>query len=285
MGVKSPIHGSGQLENWKLKLRTNISYGKFHHHGEQWDVKHGKPNLFLAVKKRYSSPLIIECGKGMMGTDPPAFAVLWLKDIPDEEETTVKMKVYKTSKGAMKKATTSCHYEGEELGELQVTLKFWRGLSGYHKKYASKGNNTDMRNVMEVLDTAADDRDDGEGEDSSYVDSSDDDDETREKLKPHTNQDSSDDEDQSKVDKLNPINKVSKMIGSNNEDDGSRGVFASIRDYKDHHRQLHRKHRGIMQWKGARTLDWAVTKVKNGGGHAGGVFHHSEKNNDIETEV
>lgn len=255
--VKSPIKGSGGLDHAKMKLRTNISSAKMHNHGEQWDAKHGKKNIFLAVKKRYSSALVIEIGKGLMGTDPPAFAVLWLKDIPDDEDTPMTLGVYKSSKGMLKRATSSCHFEGEKLGELEITLRFWRGLSGYHKKFANKGKNMDMRNVMEVLDTASDDRDD-QDDDESDVDSSEDE-EIKQKLKPHANQDSSDEEEDT-VNKLNPLEKVGKLMGSNDEDDGSRGLFAQARDYKDHHRQLHRKHRGIMQWKGARTLDWAVDK-------------------------
>lgn len=256
--VKSPINGAGQLEHAKMRLRTNISSAKMNNNGDEWNAKHGNKQVFLAVKSRYASALVLEYGKGVMGQDPPAFSVLWLKDIPDEEDTTVKLQVYKSGKGMLKRATTSCHFEGDSIGEVEMTLKFWRGLSGYHKKYANKGKNVDMRQVMEVLDTGVDDE--SSGDEESDVDSSaDEEDETRQKLKPKTNQDS-DDEDEDKLDKLNPIDKVGKLMGSNASDDGSRGLFAQARDYKDHHRQLHRKHRGVMQWKAARTLDWAVGK-------------------------
>jgi hypothetical protein len=262
--IKSPIKGSGDLQNWKLKVRTNLSTAKMHHHGDQWDAKHDKKSIFLAVRKRYSSPLIIECGKGAIKSDPPAFGVLWLKDIPDEEEQTVTIPVYKSGKGDLKRGTTSCHFEGDKIGDFSVTLKFWRGLSGYHKKYANKGKNDDMRNVMECLDTAATERYDDSGDDESDTDSSagDDDEEkdTRKKLQPHTNQDSDYEEDDDKLDKVNPIDKLGKLVGSNDANDGSRGTVAQVRDYKDHRKQLHRKHRGVMQWKGARTLDWAIDK-------------------------
>lgn len=282
--VKGPIKSTGDVGTSKLVLRTNIGRAKMHHQGDVWEPKHNRDSVFLAVKKRYASNLVIDVGKGMLGTDPPAFAVLWLKDIPDEEEKTVKMKVYKTDKGAMKRATTSCNFEGDSIGEFEVQVKFWRGLSGYHKKYANKGSQTDLKNVMECLDVASEERDDSDGSQGSDSDSSQDD-QTREKLKPHTNQDSSDEEQESKVDKLNPIDKIGKIIGSNNDNDGSRGVMASIRDYKDHRKQLHRKHRGVMQWKGARTLDWAVTKARQGAGKAGSVFEHSEKTEGVETEA
>ena len=286
--VKGPVKATGDVEKSKLYMRTNISQGKMYSQDDHWEPKKDKDSVFLAVKQRYSSAFIIEVGKGMLGTDPPAFAVLWLKDIPDDEETPIKMKVYKTTKGALKRATTSCNYEGEELGELSMTVKFWQGLSGFHKKYANKSSQHDLKNVMECLDVASEERsDDDDGDNSDDSDSSAGaDNQTKEKLKPHTNQDSSEDEDSgSKVDKLNPITKIEKLIGSNDDSDGKRGVVSQVRDYKDHRKQLHRKHRGIMQWKGARTLDWALDKARQGAGKIKGVGDHSEKTSGIETEA
>ncbi len=269
--VKTPIHGD--FEGLRMKLRTNLARAKLKHDDGQWT---SHKDVFLAVRKRHSSALVMEFRKSALGPDStPAFGVLWLKDIPDEEDKTVKMTIWKNGKKALNVAQSSCGYQGEKMGEVEIKLRFWRGLSSYHKKYANQGRNGDVRNVMELLDTAADERDD-------EVEDSDTDEEKRDKLKTHTNQDSS----ESEGGDDGPVDKVKGMFaGHNNSNDGSRGAMAQVRDYKDHHKQLHRKHRGIMQWKGARSLDWLGEKAKHGAGKAGDLFKHEEKEPDVETEV
>jgi hypothetical protein len=88
----------------------------------------------------------------------------------------------------------------------------------------------------------------------------------------------------------NPVKKVTsktkELLESHNaSDDGSRGALAQIKDYKDHRKRLHRKHRGIMQWKAARTGDWALHKLLDETSRVGEVFEHHEKDVGIETEV
>ena len=272
--VKSPA--KGEIDASRMKLRTMLSRAKMTHDGDGWKAKHGKQNVFLAVRKRYSAALILEFRKNSLGPDSTTgFAVLWLKDIPDEEEKTLKLAVWKGSKD-LGRAETSCDYEGERIGEIEVTLKFWRGLSGYHKKFANRGKNGDVKNVMECLDTL---NDENEGDGSDDSSDSDSDASTKEALAAHTNQDS-DGEGSGKLDKVK-----NQVLGHNNADDGSRGPMGQVRDYMDHHKQLHRKHRGVMQWKGARSFDWMVGKVKRSGGKIGDVFDHSEKGRGVETEV
>ena len=270
--VRSPAKGG--IDASRMKLRTTLSRAKMTHDGDSWKAKHGKNNVFLAVRKRYSAAMIVEFRKNALGPDSTTgFAILWLKDIPDEEEKTLKLTVWKGSKD-LGKAETSCDYEGESVGEIELTLKFWRGLSGYHKKFASRGKNEDVRNVMECLDTL---NDENEGDESDS--DGDSDDSTKEALAAHTNQDS-DGEGGSKLDKVK-----NQVLGHNDAHDGSRGPMGQVRDYMDHHKQLHRKHRGVMQWKGARSFDWMVGKVKRSGGKIGDVFDHSEKGGGVETEV
>ena len=269
--VKTPIQGD--IDGLRMKLRSNLARAKLKHEDGEWT---SDKDVFLAVRKRYSSALVVEFRKSGIGRDStPAFGVLWLKDIPDEEDKTVKLTVWKNEKKALDIAQHSCDYDGEKMGEVELKLRFWRGLSSYHKKYANKGRNGDVRNVMELLETTADEREDAVEESNS-------DEEKKDKLKTHTNQDSSG----SEAEEEGPIDKVKGVFaGHNNADDGSRGAMAQVRDYKDHHKQLHRKHRGIMQWKGARSLDWLGEKAKHGAGKAGDLFKHEEKEPNVETEV
>lgn len=309
--IKGPVKPKGQLprdlKSDRIKLRSQLGRVKLQPRNGEWHPKKDDPSLFIPWRNRYSMPLTVEFRKSSLGPDStPAFAVFWLQDIPDEEERTVTLQVWKGGKENLKRATTCFGYEGIEeneqpLGEIEITMKFWRGLSGYHKKYAQKEKNGDVRNVMEVLDTVndeiqSDDDADGVESDSDSSDSDQTDNEndsngksTSKKLATHTNQSDSASEDDDKGTK-NPLKQARKltndiMKGHNDSNDGSRGAIGQVRDYKDHHRQLHRQHRGIMQWRAARTADWALGKARRGKGKVEGVFEHSEKRNGVETEV
>ncbi|KAI1746066.1 hypothetical protein F4680DRAFT_442337 [Xylaria scruposa] len=314
----------------RIKLRTNTGRVKLYPDNGLWKgkSKRGSEELFMAVRKRYSSAMVIEFRRSKMGPDKTAaFAVLWLHEIKDEEDETKCVKVWKGSKGGLRKAQTCCEFEGEEekhdlLGEVEIPVRFWRGLSGYHKSFAAQSKNKDMRNVMECLDTITDegledDEDESDDEGSSLSDEiheEDDDEIRRRKLRMHTNDDStppsSDDEDDGdrlrsssssdislsdfkKVKNIfrNPVDGATKAAtavlapGHNDSEDGSRGMQGQLRDYKDHHKQLHRKHRGIMQWRAAREVNHLGGKLTRLKGNITDQFHHSDKDAGVETEV
>jgi len=331
--IKCPVRSKGGADkpyaHHRIKLRTNLMRAKMVPASDpdkgqaMWKPKRDKESVFLAVRKRYSSALIVEFRKTVLGPDSTSqFAVFWLQDIPDEEERTVSVKIWKGNKEALHRATTSYGYSGSDgeqpLGDIELTLKLWRGLSGYHKNYANRGHNTDIRDVIEVLDTANDEGqvsdDEGDSGDSSDSESTSADGDTNgeakeskrrnKRLRTHANDDSSDSDSEAgetESSKLDPtqlaskplqkakdvVEKVLDVDGHNNEDDGSRGARAQVRDYKDHHKQLHRKHRGVMQWRGARTMDWMAGKAKRAKGRVGEVFEHNDdgKSGGVETEV
>lgn len=317
--IKAPVKAKGQLGDGmaahRIKLRSNLARAKMQADDGQWAPKKDKESVFLAFRKRYSASLVVEFRKSTIGPDSTAgFAVFWLKDIPDEEEKTITLKVWKGSKSALKKATTCCDYEGledneEALGEIEVCMKFWRGLSGYHKRFANKSKTSDVLNVMEVLDTANeekehDDMADGTSDESDDSDSDDDaakdngndtdhnsDHATKKALQRSlgTNKDTPSSSDAGSTYSASGTSLKGKLKGlvdrHNKSDDGSRGVVNQAKDYKDHHKQLHRKHRGIMQWKGARTAEWMGEKMRLGRGKVEGVFEHQERTTGVETEV
>ncbi|KAI1768006.1 hypothetical protein GGR53DRAFT_479491 [Hypoxylon sp. FL1150] len=332
--IREPIEAKPglpkSLTEHRIKIRTNLGSTKMYPDNGRWISKGKKGKkaeeaVFLAVRKRYASAMVIEFRESVLGPDKTAaFAVLWLHDLVDEENETKTLKVWKGSKDGLRKAQSCCDYNGtgendQPLGEVELQLKFWRGLSGYHKSYASKAKNDDLRNVMECLDTITDenledDEEDSDDETGSSGDS-DSDGETRKKLCVHTNDDSSpassDDEDGGdgpgsspssshlalsdfkKVKHIfrNPIEGASEVAtsvlapGHNDPDDGSRGVRGELRDYKDHHKQLHRKHRGIMQWRPAREANHIGGKLSKLKGNISGIFHHDDKDAGVETEV
>ncbi|KAJ4400346.1 hypothetical protein N0V85_005780, partial [Neurospora sp. IMI 360204] len=318
-----------RLNGCKLKLKTKIGKGKMnplegeegvwvpkrHHaggHGQQMSQQKqpgdgvSEGSIFLGVVKRYQSMLLLQFKDkhSLMPDSNPALAVLWLSSIPDEEDVTVRLPVWKGGKKQLKRASTCADYKGLEegekpLGEVEFTVRFWRGLSGYHRKYASKPRNSDVKGVMEVLDTVCDekmDEDDDDGAGGSWSDSDTDtsesgsdsdsslsDDEyntrhnihspqhrdtpqeaaTRKALRKHgdntaSSSSDSDTEDfpDTSDDHHNPVSKATHKvkhkisakldgdkIGSD-QDDGKRGVVAQVQDYKQHRKELHRRHRG-----------------------------------------
>ncbi|KAI5917467.1 hypothetical protein F4810DRAFT_44519 [Camillea tinctor] len=326
------------ITSHRIKARTNLGRAKIYPQDGQWSTQgdNGQADVFLAVRKRYSSPLVIEFRESTLGSDKTTyFSVLWLHELVDEEKETKTLKIWRGGKDGLRRAQSCYEYngmsEGEQpLGEVEIEVKFWRGLSGYHKGYASQAKNRDMRDVMECLDTITDegldegsiesDNDDDDDDDDNDVDSSKDD-TRKKKLRVHTNDDSSasssDDEDNNGSNgrtgsrppssssrlSLHDFKKVKNMFrspvdgatsgaasalapGHNDPDDGSRGLRSQLRDYKDHHKQLHRKHRGIMQWRVAREADHLGGKFSRLKGNISGIFHHGEKDEvGIETEV
>lgn len=336
--VKGPVQAKSQLDDHlrgsKLKLTTKIGKGKMHPSsqssgGEWMPKKKHKEGIFLAVIKRHASSMVMEFYQSSLGTDSnPAIAVLWLSSIPDEEDKVVTLKVWKGGKKQLDRVRSCSDYQGLEegekpLGEIEMAVRFWRGMSGYHKKYAGKSRNLDVRGVMEVLDLVNDERmaDDGADHDESddSRDASDEDaswsevdhgsggsgtgaagesPEETEKRKmlrkaradDSSSSSSSDDDSDSEHGPINKLKRKSESAlggksGEGSDDDGSRGPLAQIQDYKLHHKTLHRKHRGVMQWKAARTLDWMADRARHGKGKVGNVFRHSDKDTGIETEV
>ena len=269
------------LRGLRLKFRTSVNRGKMYTSNSDdtnihWTGKKGRP-IRLGVRKRYCSSLVIEFRKNSMMLDKtPAFALLWLKDIPDDEEMTINLPVYHGD--MLKRAEANCLGPddlGEKMGAIDVPLKLWHGLGGYHQKLASKSPN--LQDVLEALATANDSSEvrtamsRADDDDSSDSDSSADADDSNQSHQPSNNNDSEVEDDHS--------------IQKSSTDDGKRGPLAQIKDYKEHAGELHRQHRGLMQWKGARTAKWMKTKVMHGKEHVADGLKLHGRDAGVETEV
>ncbi|KAI9668177.1 MAG: hypothetical protein M1821_000997 [Bathelium mastoideum] len=224
-----------ELQRMHLRLRCSLAKGKMHAAADgKWTSKGDEP-LHLAVRKRYAANLVVEFRTHKHITDKDktqAFCVLWLKDIPDDEEKEIMLPVWK---GDLARAEKCCMEEcGERLGTVKIKVKFCSGLSGYHVKYARK--DPSLEDVMEVLDASRDnsEADDESGEVANHTsDSSDDEEgESNKHESLHTKQEKKKDGEEEKL-----------------ETSGERGPFSQIQDYRKHRHQLHRRNRGLMQWK------------------------------------
>lgn len=282
-----------EFNNLRLKLRTNLARGKMSYSSSSTSLDHEQPQsgtwksrrcrpLKLAARKRYSSAMVVEFKKPKSLFDGlEAYGMFWLKDIPDNEEQTITVTIWKG--GNMKRAKACCIDEvpgATKVGTVRLRVTFWSGLSGYHIPVASKDPN--LAQVMEVLDTAHDndemDFDVGDGDSSSSSSSSD---------------DSSDDESEAGDGDVTPTTSASRGSGESVRSgesnglskNGKRGLAASVKEYKQNRKQLHRKNRGLMQWKGPRTLQWMKHKVQHGEHKVESLFKHHEREPGVETEV
>ena len=223
-----------------MKLRTAVSHGKMYRAGDDdgqihWRGKRDKP-IRLAVQQRYRSCLAIEFRKNRLGLDQtPAFAVLWLQDVIDAKDQNINLPVFGGNSGDLKRAESNYSRDlGEPIGSVEVKLKFWPGLGRYHRRLA----NHNVQDVLEVLDTAMDNREvqctmaetDDNSEDSSSSDSSD------------------SDEVSNRVSGFRSELKAT-FSGDKGMENKSSSPLKGLQEYNDHSEQLHRHHRGLMQWK------------------------------------
>lgn len=147
----------------------------------EWRPKHQshavdslKP-LRLAVLQRYACyiHILFRRSSHLRRDTTIARSVLWLKDIPDEEEVIVQLPIRRERPAARPAATgststqsardllqsdessfdTNDHDDEVVPGVMiMLRLRFWRGLSGYHQSLALQ--NSILEDVMEILDCA-----------------------------------------------------------------------------------------------------------------------------------
>ncbi|KAJ6628963.1 hypothetical protein B0H10DRAFT_1990062 [Mycena sp. CBHHK59/15] len=253
LDIQPRVHASADLPvdlaTCRLVLRTLYAKGKMHPHADGgWQQKRGKP-VRLAVKQRYAACLLVEFRKHTLGPDQtPAFCTLWLKDVADSDEATLALPRARCNAAELE--------GGARVGTLELTLRLYPGMSGYHQKLAEHDAN--MADVMKVLDCAA------EGEEVRNDPFHDDVDTSS----------SSEDEGASE-------------LGAE-EDHGKRRLLDEVKDYQKRKGELHRKHRGLMQWGAARKLVWLGHSVEEAAENVeykvkGKFKHHAtEQSMDVE---
>ncbi|KAI0089465.1 hypothetical protein BDY19DRAFT_942448 [Irpex rosettiformis] len=70
-------------------------------------------------------------------------------------------------------------------------------------------------------------------------------------------------------------------------DDGGKkmGLLQKLKDWKDHEKELHRDHRGLMQMKPVRTAEWVKDNIEEGAHAVKNRFAMKGRKPDVETEV
>ena len=75
--------------------------------------------------------------------------------------------------------------------------------------------------------------------------------------------------------------------GEEGDDDGEhkKGVKDKFREWRQHEKELHKDHRGIMQAKPMRTAKWVLDNVEDRIHSAKDRFKMKSREPDVETEV
>ncbi|KAF3929911.1 Tricalbin-1 [Arthrobotrys entomopaga] len=247
----------------RITVKTN--YGKkkkvpASEDGNERGVWKREKQVHLPIKQRYSSHVMFLFRKNRVGTDSTvAFAVLWLKDIRDGEDCEIELPVWENDGENLTRAGSNIDKDyGKKLGTVKMKLKLWSGLSGYHFGLAKKDEQ--LRSVMQILDCASEGkelRDEVYEENSAASSSSD---------------SSSESESEKEL-----------------ENSGDRGMLDDLKEYKKNRKVLHRHHRGLMQWKPIRGIEWAKDQVKDTTKEVVQKVtsrdSHEREKNKIETEV
>jgi hypothetical protein len=223
----------------------------------KWCQRHDRP-VHLAVRRRYASCLLLQFKKYSIGPDmSPAFCTLWLKDIPDEEETEFELPVRKAGGKAFDRGRFNATQEiGERVGTIRLKVRFWPGLSGYHQSVTDQDGN--LADVMEILDAAESSNEIKQG--------------------------------------LEYANEKSSSSSSSSDDDeegdseGSKSdIINGIKEYKAKQGKLNRRHRGLMQWGAVRKLAWvgqgAEREAEKAKQKIMGGLKHRETQIGMEKEV
>lgn len=260
-----------ELRSHRLKFRTSMAKGKMYassSHGSdggkegKWTTKHDRP-LRLPVRNRYAQNLVVEFRTHSTFRDKtPAFAILWLHAIPDDEEQDLELIVWKGDLARAETNVLAGEQCGEKLGILRVKLTFYRGIGKWHAPMSKRSAH--VHEMLEVLMAANDENlidcvvgddawlrkqacgelDDGLGGGGSDSDTSDDDIGTKDDKadgtitgnRASTSFDGAEARELKRADKENNHGSVGGLIGD-------------IKEYAKNKTELHRKHRGIMQWK------------------------------------
>jgi hypothetical protein len=223
---------------------------------------HGLTGFRLGVRHRHSSPLILYFNRDSKFRHEKtlAGAVLWLKDIPDGEDVTVSLPVYRCEN--LKQVIQNSRVpQGHQIGTVELTVHFHRGLGHSHRRAAIVDK--DFRDVIDAAACVEHIR--GEGP-KKWVSSDNDASDSEEEGEPAARPGSRD----------SASSSIKRPFGSLKEKIGQK-----IEERKE----LHRMERGAMQWKAARTLSWVGNGIKGKGQEVIGALRMEPKKPGIETEI
>ena len=309
----------------------------------------GSQKIRLPVRHRYSSPIFIEFHSGRKAD---AYAVFWLQELVDGEESDFDLPVWKCNNSLRlsqnyiteKNFSTVPDIDIEEVGRVRFRGRFSPGTDSDHIKFVTDNDSretietweccyaegvreqevhaevppviqklhedslTQGRDILAQADEkekakwlAKDGTDwsgafgqdprtlllsgDGTDQDSEEYDDFDSDDDDPDLGVQDGETDPSVPSEGGRPSVETSATNATDATSASNQSTSSKNPIKKYRSYKDDSRDLHRKHRGLMQWRPMRNLQfakdeakYAMRKVKNMGALDG-------RKPDVETEV
>lgn len=182
----------------------------------------------------------------------------------------------------------------ESIGQVELKLNFHSGLSGYHHAISAKDRG--MADVMQILDCVegthgmakemirgarhpGNPAAPGHEEGTSIQDTID-----------------SDSDSADEFERQSTWSTGSTLVAPDDHSldagDGQKkpGLVGNIKNFRKHHTELNRKHRGLMQWKAARNAAWLGKSTEEMGSKLGGriarpFVGHREREFAVDSEV
>jgi len=207
----------------------------------------------LSVRHRYAVPCILYFRRDSVVRRDKCLAVamLWLKDIPDDEVTTVRLGVYQPEDvDRFVQNYGDAVGIGKCVGSVVLTVRFRRGLTPTHRKLDAM---EDICRAVKCIDHHHQHDDALSTSSGSSGNSSGEDTDSGEEVGGGRNS----------------IGDIKRRLSRKKESIG----------------ELHRRERGAMQWKGTRTLAWVGRGVVGKGKDLKGKFVMEPRRPGVETEA
>ncbi|KAL7267575.1 hypothetical protein RUND412_009834 [Rhizina undulata] len=274
--------------------------------GSVWVMEGSQKSSVLGVRHRFAEKVVIEFrreGRVRRGKEI-AVAVLWLKEIVDDQVVEVTLPVFKTddTKERMRIVQNCIDTAEGAVGQVTFKVKFRRGLGAFHGKLAESDRDfADVLDAMQCLGSIIDRETSSESNDEVSSD------EEQRPRTAHSRQKSmsisrprSKSTHSAPPQASNQITNIQEDVDNehalqepeNREEEESCGPHNPLRDLKkklskkrETQKELHRRERGMMQWKGARTLAWMGKGVMDKGKDLKGKFKMEPRSGGVESEV
>ncbi|KAG9120814.1 hypothetical protein FRC07_003540 [Ceratobasidium sp. 392] len=308
-----PNEDRPEFADAQIRARTGVSSEKVSRHtAEQQEdgsvewPSDGSTELQLPVRKRFGSAVILEFKtKRTLDIGPQkqiGLGVLWLRDLVDGERTTMRVALWDADGDAAKhlednyvaplsQDNLSAPVEGhdaKQIGVVELDMTMIAGLTEAHKKIldVSDPQKRQSWEEYEAQDTAGAREDVGLGKDGEEgVRAPEGGNFAVEEGQATKGRGLQSDDEWTDAQNSHTETEEQEGSGDENDGDGRRGPIEMFKDWKNDEHELHKEHRGMMQTKPMRTVNWLKDGVKKGGHKVQERFAQHSREPEIETEV
>ena len=288
----------GNLQSCEVHLKTSIASNKTSRKSSgrtsNTVIWHEEDPNKLSIHQRYSTALLIAFKK-TTGLKPKkeGMAVLWLRHVIDSERTSFDLALFKTTDYKRLKQNylppdgnldllEDNNQELTSIGKVRIDVTFQPGITRAHKKIIDMHDQVQKpvwdevkhRDAAGLSEKVGEQVIDGKAFLKTNMGVSQENSEVQSiestNLGPLERQNGQDDDDESDRD---------------DSDDKKSGLLHTLREWKRHEKELTSQHRGVMQVKPARTVEWIWDGLEETGYKIKDRFKMKPRQPDVETEI